>query len=196
VSVPPPPRPSAEDLRAAVSRTIPDVIAPGLRVLFCGINPGLYSGATGHHFARPGNRFWKALHLSGFTERLLSAAEDASLLERGLGVTNLCRRTTRRAEELTTRELAHGARELLRKVERYQPATLAFLGIGAFRLGFERRDARLGRQPDDLAGAQVWVLPNPSGLNAHYGLPELTRRFRQLRAGAQPARGVTGSAAR
>ena len=171
-------RPTPADLRAAARRTVPDVIAPGLRVLFCGINPGLYSAALGHHFARPGNRFWKALHLSGFTEGLLSACEDATLLSRGLGITNLCVRTTARAEELTATELLVGARTLARKVGRYRPEVVAFLGIGAFRVAFGQPNALLGRQPADLARAIVWVLPNPSGLNAHYGLPELARRFR------------------
>jgi double-stranded uracil-DNA glycosylase len=179
-------RPTPAELRAAVRRTVPDVIAPGLRVLFCGINPGLYSAATGHHFARPGNRFWKALHLSGFTETLLSPFEDATLTVRRLGITNLCARTTARAEDLTASELVAGARTHTRKVARYRPETVAFLGIGAFRLAFARPHARPGPQADDLAGAAVWVLPNPSGLNAHYGLPELVRRFGELRECGNP----------
>jgi TDG/mug DNA glycosylase family protein len=191
-------RPTPAELHAAVRRTVPDVIAPGLRVLFCGINPGLYSAATGHHFARPGNRFWKALHLSGFTEALLSPSEDATLTVRRLGITNLCARTTARAEDLRASELLAGARTLARKVARYRPEAVAFLGIGAFRLAFARPHALPGPQADDLAGAAVWVLPNPSGLNAHYGLPELVRRFGQLRAcrnpnQAPPARPVPAS---
>lgn len=173
-------RPTPAELRAAAGRRIPDVIGPGLRVLFCGINPGLYSGAVGHHFARPGNRFWKALHGSGFTERILSPFEDAALVARGLGITNLCRRTTARAEELTPAELRAGARALASKVRRHRPRALAVLGIGAYRSAFSRPRAVLGAQPERLESACVWVLPNPSGLNAHYGLAALGGRFRAL----------------
>jgi double-stranded uracil-DNA glycosylase len=174
-------RPDVAALIRARRRRLPDVIAPGLRVLFCGINPGLYSTAIGHHFGRPGNRFWKALHASGFTPRLFSPEEDATLLALGIGITNLCPRTTASADELTAEELAGGARALVARAVRYQPSTIAILGVGAYRLGFDQADAAIGRQDPLTAGALTWVLPNPSGLNAHYGLEELTRHFRLLR---------------
>lgn len=172
---------AAVDLSRARRLRLPDVIGPGLRVLFCGINPGLYSAAVGHSFARPGNRFWKALHRSGFTSRLFAAQEDASLLALGLGITNLCPRTTARADELSAAELARGARGLAAKAGLYRPSVVAVLGVGAYRLAFGRLDARVGRQEDAIGGCTVWVLPNPSGLNAHYGLADLARHFRALR---------------
>jgi TDG/mug DNA glycosylase family protein len=160
------------------------VIRPGLDVLFCGINPGLYSGAVGHHFARPGNRFWPALYSSGFTPRLLAAEEDSELPAYGCGVTNLVARTTATAEELTPAELEAGGMRLRRKVARYRPRWVAILGIGAFRRAFRRRGALVGAQPELLAGSQVWVLPNPSGLNASYQRPALEQAFRELRQAA------------
>jgi double-stranded uracil-DNA glycosylase len=160
---------------------VADVTGPGLRVLICGINPGLYSAATGCHFARPGNRFWKALHGAGFTARLLAPSEKDALVASGIGITNICARATARAEELTGAELRAGAKALEKKIRRLRPPLVAFLGIGAYRAAFARPAARLGPQPETLGGAQVWVLPNPSGLNAHYGLPELTRWMRRLR---------------
>jgi double-stranded uracil-DNA glycosylase len=166
---------------------VADVTGPGLRVLICGINPGLYSATTGCHFARPGNRFWKALHGAGFTPRVLAPAEKDALIAGGIGITNICPRATARAEELTAAELRRGARALERKVRRLRPPVVAFLGIGAYRAAFDRPRARLGPQPETLGGARVWVLPNPSGLNAHYGLPELTRWMRRLRRAGAPA---------
>jgi double-stranded uracil-DNA glycosylase len=174
-------RPTRTELEAARDRTIPDVWARDLVVVFVGINPGLYSGAVGHHFARPGNRFWKALHGSGFTERGWSPFEDRDLPTVGLGITNLVARTTASASELAPAELRTGRGDLEAKVTRYRPRAVAILGITAYRIGFERPDATLGRQPDDLAGAPAWVLPNPSGLNAHHQLDDLVRRFRELR---------------
>jgi TDG/mug DNA glycosylase family protein len=174
-------RPSRADLLAAAGKTVPDVIAPGLRVLFCGINPGLYSGATGHHFARPGNRFWPTLYHAGFTRRLLSPTEEQELLHYGCGITNLVARATARAEELDAEELVAGRRRLLAKVKRFQPGVLAMLGISAYRTAFADPKASLGRQSESFAGAVVWVLPNPSGLNAHYQLTELISVFRELR---------------
>jgi len=173
-------RPSAADLAAARGRSIPDVIAPRLKVLFCGINPGLYSAAVGHHFARPGNRFWPALHASGFTDRRLSPFEERELLARGCGITNVVARATAGADELTEAELVRGARQLQARVRRYAPDFLAVLGIGAYREAFQRPRARLGRQPERLGPTTVWVLPNPSGLNAHYQARELERLFRKL----------------
>ena len=178
--MPNPPRPTRTELLAAAGKTVRDVIAPGLRVLFCGINPGLYSAATGHHFARPGNRFWPALHHAGFTRRLLTPAEERELLHDGCGITNLVARATARAEELGPEELVAGRRRLSAKVKRYHPNVLAVLGVGAYRTAFGRPKATRGRQPELLAGAVVWVLPNPSGLNAHFQMPELVSLFREL----------------
>lgn len=175
-------RPTKSELEAAAGRTVPDVIAPGLNVLFCGINPGLYSGATGHHFARPGNRFWPTLHGAGFTERRLDPSDEHRLLDAGCGITNLVMRATAGAAELENSEFADGHRELERKVQRYTPRWLAVLGIGAYRTAFGRRDASIGEQPERLGSAGLWVLPNPSGLNAHYQLPDLIRLFAELRA--------------
>jgi TDG/mug DNA glycosylase family protein len=158
------------------------VIAPGLRVLFCGINPGLYSAATGHHFARPGNRFWTTLHEAGFTDRRLSPAEERELLALGYGITNVVPRATASAAELSREELAEGARRLERRVRRYRPGVLAVLGLGAYRTAFGRPGAAPGRQPASIGGTVVWALPNPSGLNASYRPAELARLYRELRA--------------
>ena len=174
-------RPTKEEVRAAAGRTVPDVIAPDLRVLFCGINPGLYTAAAGHHFARPGNRFWPALHLSGFTERRLSPFEERELLARGLGVTNVVTRATAAAAELAPAEFERGGRALRAKVKQYRPRFLAVLGVGAYRAAFARPKARPGRQEERLEAATVWVLPNPSGLNANYRPADLARLFRELR---------------
>lgn len=179
-------KPTPSQLRAATGKTVPDVIAPRLRVLFCGINPGLYSGAVGHHFARPGNRFWPALHASGFTPRLLSPFEERELLVWGLGVTNLVARSTASASELSAAELSAGGRRLAAKVERYQPRVLAVLGVTAYRQAFQQPQARLGRQKEPWGRTTVWVLPNPSGLNAHYQPSDLRKLFRVLRAFAAP----------
>ena len=174
-------RPTKEQLEAARGKKIRDVIAPGLRVLFCGINPGLYSGATGHHFARPGNRFWPALHLGGFTARRLLPSEERELLELGLGITNVVARTTAAADELDPDELRRGAAALRRKVLKYRPAYLAVLGLQAYRIGFGRKAAGVGEQDDAIGTTKVWLLPNPSGLNAHYQLPDLAAAFAELR---------------
>jgi TDG/mug DNA glycosylase family protein len=157
-----------------------DVIAPGLKLLFCGINPGLYSAATGFHFARPGNRFWPALHAAGFTPRLFHPSEQAKLLRLGYGLTNLVNRATGAASELSPSEFVAGGRKLAAKVRRYRPAAVAFVGLGAYRSAFGRPKATLGRQPERLEGAEVWVLPSPSGLNANYPLPALIQRFGDL----------------
>ena len=156
------------------------MLVAGLDVLFCGINPGLYSAAVGHHFARPGNRFWPALRRSGFTPRLLDPSEEGELLKLRLGITNLVRRATASAGELTADELRQGGRRLMAKVRRFRPRVLAVLGVGAYREAFGRRQVKLGRQTEPLGGTVVWVLPNPSGLNAHYQLSDLAARFRAL----------------
>ena len=165
----------------AAGRTVPDVIAQGLRVLFCGINPGLYSGATGHHFARPGNRFWPVLHRAGFTDRVLAPWEERELLVRGYGITNLVARATAAAAELTANEFIAGARRLERKVKRFRPRWVAVVGIGAYRMAFGRPRAMIGPQPERLGPARLWLLPQPSGLNANHQMPELTVAFRALR---------------
>jgi TDG/mug DNA glycosylase family protein len=149
--------------------------------LFCGINPGLYSGAVGHHFARPGNRFWKALHGSGFTDRELSPFEDMELPRYGLGATNLVRRSTASADELSPDELREDTRQLERNVGRYRPQAVAVVGVSAFRTAFSRPRAAIGPQDEALGGALLWVLPNPSGRTAAYQLPELIEAFRRLR---------------
>ncbi len=177
--------PTREDLDAARHRSVPDALAPGLDVVFVGINPGLYSGAVGHHFARPGNRFWKALHGSGFTEREWSPFDDLDLVTVGLGITNLVDRTTASAAELRADELRTGRDSLEAKIARYRPGVVAILGITAYRTGFDHAKAELGPQDDALAGSAVWVLPNPSGLNAHHQLDDLIRRFADLRAASR-----------
>jgi double-stranded uracil-DNA glycosylase len=174
-------KPTRADLLAAQNKAVRDVIAPGLRVLFCGINPGLYSGATGHHFARPGNRFWPTLYQAGFTPRLLAPAEERELLALGYGITNLVPRATATADELAPDELIAGRRRLETKVKRHGPRVVAVLGIGAYRTAFGQKRTSLGKQPEPLAGTSLWVLPNPSGLNAHYQLADLVEHFRDLR---------------
>ena len=174
-------RPSKAELAAAVGRQLPDVIGPGLQVLFCGINPGLYSAAIGHHFARPGNRFWPALHSGGFTNRILSPTEDRLLIDSGFGLTNLVDRATAAADELSTTELIAGLEALKEKVRRYAPRWIAMLGIGAYRTAFRRPRASLGQQAEKLGATNIWVLPNPSGLNAHHQPRHLAKAFADLR---------------
>ena len=180
-------RPSPSDLAAARNRTIPDVL-PGagqgwepLRVLFCGINPSLYSAATGWHFARPGNRFWPALHLSGFTPRRLDPAEQDLLAGYGLGITNLVARATAQAAELDAAELRAGGERLAVLIADRRPRVLAVAGVTAYRTAFARPRAIIGPQPDLLAGTRLWVLPNPSGLNASWTMPRIAEAFRELR---------------
>ncbi len=176
-----PGKPTRADLLAARDKTLRDVIAPGLQVLFCGINPGLYSGATGHHFARPGNRFWPTIHQAGFTPRLLHPSEQRELLQWGYGITNLVPRTTATADELSVEELLAGRKRLTGKIKRYQPRVLAVLGIGAYRTAFQLPKATLGLQTVHIGNTMMWVLPNPSGLNAHYQLSGLVEQFQKLR---------------
>jgi double-stranded uracil-DNA glycosylase len=161
---------------------LPDVIAPGLDVLFCGINPGLMSAATGWHFARPGNRFWPALHKSGLTPRLLKPSEQQELLTYGIGITNLVARATAKASELTAEELREGGVRLGKLVQRYRPAWVAVVGVTAFRTAFGKPHAVVGPQLEPLGPARVWLLPNPSGLNAHYTPATLAEEFARLRA--------------
>ena len=178
-------RPSPADLLAVRDRTLPDVVAPGLRVLFCGINPGLYTAWAGHHFARPGNRFWPALHRSGFTARQLPPAEQAELLPLGLGITNVVERATATAAELTRDELVAGGQRLAADVEDWQPAWLAVLGVTAYRTAFAEKRAAVGRQERRFGATRIWVLPNPSGLNAHWTPATLAEAFAELRAATE-----------
>jgi TDG/mug DNA glycosylase family protein len=186
------PRPTPTDLAAARGRQVPDVLAPGLRVLLCGINPGLWSAAVGHHFARPSNRFWKTLHLAGFTDRLLTPAEETDLLRHGLGITNLVDRATTAASDLTPEELRAGAKRLAAKTTQARPEVVAVLGVSAYRTAFVRPKATVGPQPDPIGSATAWLLPNPSGLNAHYQLADLAKAFAQLRR-SLPANGPAGA---
>ena len=177
-------RPTRDDLAAAAGATIPDLVGPGLRVLFSGINPSLYSAATGHHFARPGNRFWPALHRSGFTTRQLHPSEQYELPAQGLGITNVVARATARADELSPDELVAGGAVLAELAGTWRPRYLAVLGVTAYRTAFARPKAAMGPQPDTIGGVPVWVLPNPSGLNAHYTVDTLAAAFAELREAA------------
>jgi double-stranded uracil-DNA glycosylase len=184
-----PRRPTKADLAAAAGRTVPDVIGPGLCILFCGINPGLYSGAVGQHFARPGNRFWPALHAAGLTPRLLSPYEERELLALRYGITNIVEYATATAAELPVSDLVRGAKALDTKVRRFRPRLLAVLGVTAYRTAFGRPKATLGRQPETIGGTAIWVLPNPSGLNAHYTPTSLAPLFRAVRDAAEASGG-------
>ncbi len=180
-------RPTRDALAAAAGKTLKDVVAPGLRVLFCGINPGLYSAYTGHHFARPGNRFWPALHRSGFTPRQFAPSEQERLLELGIGLTNVVARPSATAAELSREELMGGAARLTRLAEAFAPRYIAVLGVTAYRTAFAEPKAQLGEQPTTIGPSRVWVLPNPSGLNAHYTPAALADRFAQLRSAVDAA---------
>jgi TDG/mug DNA glycosylase family protein len=174
--------PTRQQLLAAAAATVPDLLRRGLDVVFVGINPGLYSAAIGHHFGRPGNRFWPELHLGGFTPRRLSPFEERELLDVGCGITNIARRATATADQLTFEELVAGAAVLEAKIRRHAPRLVAVLGVGAYRTAFRRPKAKLGAQTESLGGRPLWILPNPSGLNAHYSLTELGKQFARLRA--------------
>jgi TDG/mug DNA glycosylase family protein len=172
---------SKADLAAAHGKTLPDVIAPKLDVLFCGINPGLYTAAVQQHFGRPGNRFWPTLHRAGFTPRLFSPSEQRELLKLGIGITNVVARATAAADELTREELIEGGKILARKVKRYTPRYLAIVGVGAYRTAFDRPKAKMGLQEETIGETKIWVLPNPSGLNANYQAAQLVELFAELR---------------
>lgn len=180
-----PVRPSREELQAAYGRTVPDLIAPGLRVVLVGINPSLWSGAVGYHFASPSNRLWPALHGAGFTPRRLHPSETDEILRCGLGVTNLVDRATARADELDKAELRGGAARVEAVAHEWQPRWLAFLGLTAYRVAFGRPKAGVGPQPETLGSSRVWLLPNPSGLNASYQLPDLVAAYSALQAAAE-----------
>lgn len=178
-------KPTKAQLLEAYGKSVPDVIARRLKVLFVGINPGLYSGAVGHHFARPGNRFWPALHKAGFTARQLSPVEEQELLKHGYGITNIVNRSTAAATELDQQELKTGGLRLKAKIRRNQPRVAAILGIEAFRIAFGKPKAAFGLQKEHVGSTRIWVLPNPSGLNASYQLPALSRMFRKVRKAAE-----------
>ena len=180
--------PSRADLEQAYDAVIPDLVGPHVRVLLVGINPSLYSGWSGRHFARPGNRLWKTLHESGFTDRVLHPSETDAVLDAGLGITNLVARSTARADELTSAEVRAGVEPLHRLVRRLRTPYVAFLGVTSYRVAFGRPRAVVGRQPEEFEGAVVWVLPNPSGLNAHYQQPALSAAYRDLRVAAEVGR--------
>ena len=174
-------KPTRAELLAAANGKLKDVIAPNLRVLFCGINPGLYSAAIGHHFGRPGNRFWPTLHNAGFTPRLLTPYDEQELLPLGYGITNVVNRASAVADELEKDEIIAGGKLLLNKVKRYRPRFLAVLGIGVYRVALARPKAGLGLQEEMIGRTKVWVLPNPSGLNAHFQIHSLAALFRELK---------------
>ncbi|GAA2936314.1 G/U mismatch-specific DNA glycosylase [Streptomyces enissocaesilis] len=174
-----------EELLAARDRLVPDVVAGDLRVLFCGINPGLMSAATGHHFARPGNRFWPVLHLSGFTPRQLKPWEQDELLSYGLGITNVVARASARADEISDEEFREGGRLLTAKVELLRPKWLAVVGITAYRTAFGEKKAMIGPQERTIGGTRIWALPNPSGLNAHWTARTMAEEYARLRAASQ-----------
>ncbi len=173
-------KPTPDQLCDAVGALMPDIITPDLRVIFCGINPSVYSAVVGHHFARPGNRFWRALHQGGFTPHQIAPADDAQLLDYRLGLTNVAARATVAAADLSNDELRASAPILIAKIERYNPRWLAILGIGAYRIAFDEPRATIGRQRQTIGDTKIWVLPNPSGLNAHYPPTALAAKFREL----------------
>ena len=180
-------KPTKLDLENALERTTEDLLDYDLKILFCGINPGLYSAATGFHFARPGNRFWKVLHLAGFTDRQLDPSEEHELLALGYGITSLVSRTTARADQLTDEEYIKGGQVLIRKIKRFHPRTVAFLGIGAYRTAFGKPSAKIGMQPERANDTKIWLLPNPSGLNANYQIESFVELFGELKEAAQSA---------
>lgn len=173
-------KPTKEDLLDAANRKVPDIIGPDLKVLFVGINPGIYTAAVGHHFAHPANRFWKALHDSGFTPRLLSPFENDELIKYGYGITNIVERPTLRASELSREELERGWKKLTKKVRKYRPEWIAICGLDAYRTLFNKK-AVIGEQPDKIGSTGIWVLPNPSGLNASFTPKRLAAVFSELK---------------
>jgi TDG/mug DNA glycosylase family protein len=177
-------RPTRKEIAEAAGKTVPDIIAPGLKILFCGINPGLYTAAIGHHFGRPGNRFWPTLYAAGITPRLLSPFEERELLQYGCGITNVVARASTAADELSREELVEGGKQLTERVLRYRPRILAVLGVTAYRAAFDRPKAATGPQEEKIGDTRIWVLPNPSGLNAHYHLADLAVLFRELKQAA------------
>jgi TDG/mug DNA glycosylase family protein len=181
-------RPTKQELATAYGLTLPDLVAPGLRVMLVGINPSLWSGWSGYHFGRPSNRLWTTLHEAGLTPRRLGPEDTDELLAAGIGITNLVARATARADELTDEEIRAGVPRLEELIARWRPRVAAVLGVTAYRVAFSRPKAVVGRQPEMLAGSVLWVLPNPSGLNAHYQQPALTAEYGALRAALDDSR--------
>lgn len=187
-------KPTKSQLAAATKKRLPDLLRPKLDVVFCGINPGLYSAAIGHHFGRPGNRFWPTLFAAGFTPRLFTGFNDHELLSLGFGATNIAPRTTASADQLNKAELQRGARALHRKMLEAQPRFLAILGITAFRVAFDVSDATIGLQSTNIGATRIWVLPNPSGLNAHHSAETLKQLFVEFREFARVPRATPAQA--
>jgi len=181
-------RPSREQQLKSIRKRVPDLIAPNLDVLFCGINPGLYSAAVGHHFAGPGNLFWSTILASGLTSRLLSAFDEAELLALGYGITNMVARTSASAEDVAKDELRRGAKALRRKVLKFKPRFLAVCGLVAYRVGFERNKAVVGLQEEKIGDTAIWLLPNPSGLNAFHQPAVMNQMFTDFRIALEAAR--------
>ena len=178
-------KPTKQEVLAARGKTLPDVISSGLKILFIGINPGLYTAAVGHHFGRPGNRFWPALYNAGFTSRLLSAFEEQEFLEAGYGIVNVVARATARADELSTEELIAGGVELEKKIRKFKPCFCAFIGMGAYRVAFKRPRAPIGRQSEKIGDSSVWVVPSTSGINANYQMKDLVSILQEMRLAAE-----------
>lgn len=178
-------KPTKQEVLAARDKTLPDVISSGLKILFVGINPGLYTAAVGHHFARPGNRFWPALYHAGFTSRLLSPFEEKEFLAAGYGIVNVVARATARADELSTEELIAGGVELEKKVRQFKPCFCAFIGMGAYRVAFKRPRAQSGRQSEKIGDSSVWVVPSTSGINANYQMKDLVSILQEMRLAAE-----------
>lgn len=174
-------KPTPQQVRDAYGKSVPDLVKPNLRVLFCGINPGLYTAAVGNHFGRPGNRFWPALYEGGFTPRLYSPFEKEKLLDLGLGITNIVDFATARADELTKEQLQTGGQTLVKKIKKLKPHFAAIVGLGAYRVAFGDPNAKVGEQEKRIGKTRLWVLPNPSGLNAHYNIKKLGIVFGELR---------------
>ncbi|MBA3724742.1 MAG: G/U mismatch-specific DNA glycosylase [Candidatus Levybacteria bacterium] len=179
-------KPTRDEVLASAHKQVGDIIKPDLKVLFCGINPGLYTAAVGHHFGRPGNRFWKALYASGFTDHLFHPSEQEALLDINLGITNIVPRASATAAEVSTQEFLQGRKELTAKVLKYQPKWLAVLGIQAYRQAFDEPKAQLGLQDKKIGETKIWVLPNPSGLNAHYTVEKLSEVLREFKKYSDP----------
>lgn len=173
--------PSKEELKKTATKTVGDLIQPDLRVLFVGINPGLYTAFTGFHYAWPGNRFWPTIYAAGFTDRLLKPSESAEMLKYGYGMTNVVSRASISASELSKEEYREGGKILVEKIKKYKPEWVAFVGIQAYREAFDKPKAKVGKQPDLIEGSRVWVLPSPSGLNAHYKPADFARVFSELK---------------
>ncbi len=178
-------KPTQEEIIAAKNKTIDDVIDYNLKILFCGINPGLYTAAIGHNFGRSGNRFWPSLFEAGFTPEILSPFDEKKLLNYGLGITNFVARATAKADEIQKEEFIEGGEILKEKIKKYKPKILAVLGIGAYRIAFDKSKAKVGLQEENIGETKIWVLPNPSGLNAGYNFEKIVETLRELKIASE-----------